>query len=217
MVEMHGFTGAFYRVCVWIARFAYVNALWVTFTLLGLIVLGFMPATTAMFAVVRRWVQNDHDIPIFKTFVTNYRKDFVKANGLGLFYGLLIGLILVNLALLPPDPLWATLLRYAFMFIGLLTFGALLFLIPVFVHFELSIYQYVRTSIMLALSYPHYAITMTAGMFALQYVFMTVPGLIPFFAASFISYVLMWLSNRVFSHLKKRSDATDYEGQASGV
>src|SRR5690625_78727 len=91
---MEGFIAGYYKFSVWITRFAYLNLLWILFTLLGFIVFGFMPATAAMFAVVRKWNMGEDDIPIFKTFWKAYREDFLKTNGLGLIL-FFIGYILI--------------------------------------------------------------------------------------------------------------------------
>src|SRR5690625_6342583 len=58
--------GGFYTLANWIMRLAYVNILWIAFSLVGIIILGFFPATIGMFTVIRKWIQGDGDIPIFK-------------------------------------------------------------------------------------------------------------------------------------------------------
>src|SRR5690625_1946818 len=85
--------GGFYTLANWIMRLAYVNILWIAFSLVGIIILGFFPATIGMFTVIRKWIQGDGDIPIFTTFWATYKKEFLKSNLLGLFLSL-IGYIL---------------------------------------------------------------------------------------------------------------------------
>lgn len=63
-----GTVGGIYHISNWIMRLAYVNFLWILFTLAGFIVFGFFPATIATFAVVRKWIFDTTDIPIFTTF-----------------------------------------------------------------------------------------------------------------------------------------------------
>ncbi|WP_163536305.1 YesL family protein [Gracilibacillus sp. YIM 98692] len=64
---------------------AYINALWILFTLAGLIVFGFFPATTAMYAVFRKRVMGDESIKVFRLFWSTYRREFIKGNKLGYF------------------------------------------------------------------------------------------------------------------------------------
>ena len=54
--------------CEWIWRFMILNFLWVVFVIAGGVVLGIMPSTVATFYILRKWVQGNFDIPIFKTF-----------------------------------------------------------------------------------------------------------------------------------------------------
>ncbi|KAA0550187.1 DUF624 domain-containing protein [Bacillus sp. BGMRC 2118] len=72
-----------YRACEWIMKFAYLNILWVVFSLVGLLVLGLFPSTTAMLAVCRKWIMKQPDIPIFKTFWETYKKDWIISNIIG--------------------------------------------------------------------------------------------------------------------------------------
>ena len=82
-MQLMGMTGKFFTVCQVISKLAYVNLLWVFFTALGLGVFGFMPATIALFAVTRKWVMGDKDVPVFKTFWKTYRKEFFKSTLFG--------------------------------------------------------------------------------------------------------------------------------------
>ena len=58
----------FYRAAEWISRLFLLNILWVVFTIVGLGIFGFGPATAAMFAIVRKWIITpQEDFPLFKT------------------------------------------------------------------------------------------------------------------------------------------------------
>src|SRR5690625_5218522 len=81
--SMSKFVSGYYRLALWITRFAYLNLLWVVFTFVGLIFFGFLPATAAMFAVVRKWIGGEANIPVLPTFWKSYRKEFVKINIIG--------------------------------------------------------------------------------------------------------------------------------------
>ncbi len=49
----------------WITKIAYLNLLWLGFTLLGLIIFGIFPATAATFTVARKWVTGYPDVAIY--------------------------------------------------------------------------------------------------------------------------------------------------------
>src|SRR4051812_16513904 len=83
-MEMNRLLTGIYNLCRWITHFAYLNILWILFTLAGAVVLGIVPSTVAMFAVARKTAMGEEDIPVFKTFWRTYRTEFIRANGLGL-------------------------------------------------------------------------------------------------------------------------------------
>ncbi|MGY0702716.1 DUF624 domain-containing protein [Bacillus subtilis] len=75
-MEHDGSLGRMLRFCEWIMRFAYTNLLWLFFTLLGLGVFGIMPATAALFAVMRKWIQGRTTFTCSKRFGRNTRVNF---------------------------------------------------------------------------------------------------------------------------------------------
>ena len=97
-MEMEGLTGRFLRICEVISRLAYANLLWILFTVLGLGIFGFMPATVALFTVTRKWVMGDRDIPVFKTFWNTYRKEFFKSTLFGVVLFAIGYIIYIDLA-----------------------------------------------------------------------------------------------------------------------
>ncbi|WP_100406469.1 YesL family protein [Bacillus solitudinis] len=205
-MEMGGLMGGFYRVSVWVARFAYINILWIVFTLMGLIVLGFMPATVAMFSIMRKWVTGHHDIPVFQTFWIHYKSEFLKSNIIGLFV-ILLGIILyINFMFAQVPGTVMMVIRYVLLFVSVLYIVMVLYLFPTYCTFELKIPVLLKTALLLGLAYPQFTILMVVGVLLIQTLLMYVPGLIPFFAASFLSYTLMWIAQRVFNRVKKKEE-----------
>ncbi|MCT8139612.1 YesL family protein [Anaerobacillus sp. CMMVII] len=209
MMEMGGFMGGFYRISVHISRLAYINVLWIMFTLLGGVVLGIMPATVALFAITRKWV-NGEDVSILKSYWKYYKTEFIKSNLLGLFLYIMIVLLYTNFMLLQNDVFWMDLVRYVLFFLTVLFVITVLYLFPIYVHYQLKLSHYVRDALIIGLGYPVHTVLMAVGIFALQFVFMKIPGLIPFFAVSTTSYFVMWLVNGTFVHIeKKRQEKLD--------
>ena len=79
-------------LCNWFVRLAYINILWILFSLAGLIIFGFFPATVAMLATLRQYLQKN-DPPVFKTFWNYYKTEFFASNKLGAI-SVVIGFIL---------------------------------------------------------------------------------------------------------------------------
>lgn len=198
---MSGFVNGFYNFSVWITRLAYVNILWVAFTVMGLGVLGLLPATAAMFAVVRKWVMEDEEIPIFKTFWKSYRKEFKKANAVG-YILILIGYVLIA----ELQILWAQegmayfVAGFGVLAIFFMYFIILLYLFPIFVHFNLTIFQYIKWPAIVGTVHPILTIVLGVGILFIHYLtFVTLPALLFFFGGSVTAYILMWGASKTFS------------------
>lgn len=202
MQSLFGLNGRLFRYCEIISRFAYVNILWIAFTILGLGVFGIMPATAAMFSVVRKWVMKELDIPIFKTFWGNYRKEFVRSNLIGLILFMIGYILYVDFALLPTGGLF-TLLRIALMVVGLLFIIVLLYIFPIFAHYDWKKRLYIKYALILGSAHPHYTLLMVFLMGAIYYISMSFPGLIPFFSGSVTAYVMMWTAYQVIKRMEE--------------
>jgi uncharacterized membrane protein YesL len=160
-----------YSATEWIAKFAYINLLWIGFSLVGLIVLGFFPATISLFAVIRKWIMGEGDIPIFRTFWTTYKSEFLRSNGLGLLVAVVSGLIVLDLVFMKnlgngftnaiQFPL------YMFMFAVVMT---MFYLFPVYVHYELKLIQMIKNSFFIMLINPLENLVMITGLAAVFFV-----------------------------------------------
>ncbi|GAM16276.1 YesL family protein [Mesobacillus selenatarsenatis] len=176
----------------WISKFAYINLLWIGFSLAGLIVLGFFPATIAMFTIIRKWLKGETEIPIFRTFWTTWRSELFRSNGLGLLVAAVVGLIVFNLVFVERSGNGFTSLIqipiYLFMFAAIMT---ILYLFPVYVHFELKWFQIVKNSFLMMLISPIENIVMIAGIVAVLFVVKFIPALGFFFGGSLIAAIIM--------------------------
>jgi uncharacterized membrane protein YesL len=216
-MEMNGLMGSFYRVSVFISRLAYINFLWIMFTLMGLVLFGFMPATIAMFAVTRKWINGSEDFPIFKTFWQNFKAEFLKANVFGLFFVFIGYILYVNFLIVADQVLWMMIVRYILLVVSILYIITLLMFFPVYTHFQLKGVEYLKTALLLGVAYPQYTIIMIIGIVAIQYLMMFLPGLIPFFTASLISYLLMKVGNIIFKIVDRKSRELEEEQQAKEI
>lgn len=205
---MEGFVAGYYRFSVWVTRLAYLNILWITFTLLGLGVFGFIPATVAMFATVRKWLHGEPDVPIFATFWTSFKKEFVMSNVLG-YVIILIGYFLtIEFQILRTQDHIAYLIA-SFGVIGLfiLYLIILLYLLPVFVHFDLKIFEYIKWAFVIGIAHPLLTVVLFTALFILYYfTITTIPVLLLFFGGSISAYILMWGASQTFSKYERVGD-----------
>lgn len=154
-METHGFMSGVNNILEWISRLALLNILWIGFSLLGFVVLGFYPATVAMFAVVRRWAMGDLDAPVFSVFWSSYKKEFLKSNMLGTVISL-IGIILFidYLFLKQASPMVQNLLNVPFLIISLIYICVLLYVFPMYVHYEMKVFHVIKNSFFVMIMNP---------------------------------------------------------------
>lgn len=207
---MTGWAGRFYSISEWIMRLAYVNVLWIFFTLVGLIALGFVPATVGMFTIVRKWIMGEEDIPIFKTFWQTYRTEFLKSNLLGLCFFLIGFILFFDLRFFQAQSgVFYLVLFYVSIVFSFVYLISLLFFFPVIVHYELKGLRYIKQTFLIAISRPLGSIGMVIGLMIVYYAMALMPGLVPFFSASVLAYILMWIAFRIFSKLEETAIAKE--------
>lgn len=200
---MKGFVKGYYQFSTWAMRLAYLNILWVAFTILGLGVLGLMPATAGMFAVVRKWIleEENDDIKIFTTFWNSYRKEFLKSNILGYILIVIGYLLYIEMQILRTQES----MMYMFASFGVLALFILLLIIllyafPIFSHFEISALQNIKWAFIIGVLHPILTVTILVGVGLIYYItFNTIPALFFFFGGSVTAYVLMWGAAKTFS------------------
>jgi uncharacterized membrane protein YesL len=159
------------------------------------------PATTAAFAVARKWVTGESDTSVFRTFVNSYKIEFWKSQVLGLVF-LITGIVLYLYLILFDS-------RNSIIFTGLKTFTILLvvvyimtlvFSFPMFVHYKMSFYEYSKNSILVSLVNPIPTIFSISGVLLIVFIVGKFPGLIPFFI---ISAPVLWITFNTHQTFKK--------------
>ncbi|MEG7333773.1 YesL family protein [Bacillus sp. 0102A] len=205
-MEHDGSMGRVLSFCEWIMRFAYTNLLWLFFTVIGLGLFGIMPATAALFAVMRKWVQGQDNIPVLKTFWREYKAEFLRSNLIGAVL-VIIGLVIyIDLAFIYPSHFLLHVLRFAIMIFGFLFVSMLFYVFPLLVHFEWKKRLYVKFSLLLSVAYLQYTLVMLALTVALFFLLAYLPGIVPFFSVSLISYCHMRIVYAVLLKVERQED-----------
>lgn len=202
---MKGFVNGYYAFAVWITRLAYVNLLWVMFTVGGLIIFGLFPATVGMFAVTRKWVLGEKDIPIFKTFWNTYRKEFIKANVIGVILFLIGYVLSIQFQILRSmDGAGYFIASYVILALYFIMFIVVLYMFPIFVHFQLKIGDYFKWSLIIGIIHPVLTVFLMVVVVFLNYlVFIFIPGLLFFFSGSVTALILIWGVSQTFSRFEE--------------
>ncbi|MEH7010885.1 DUF624 domain-containing protein [Neobacillus niacini] len=203
-MESTDWMGKLLGICQWITRLAYINLLWLFFMSVGLFVFGAAPSTVAMFTIMRKWIKGETDLPVFSFFWETCKKEFWKANRLGfILLGISIVLYLdwclissVQGSLYPI--LIGCLFGVVFLFLIVM-----LFIFPVYVQYEYKTLQYIKTAFLLGISYPLYTMVMISAAICVFAISLFFNGIGLLFFGSSISYVLMYISNLLFTKIAK--------------
>ncbi|BAC15163.1 hypothetical conserved protein [Oceanobacillus iheyensis HTE831] len=190
----------YYSIAVWITRFAYVNILWIAFTILGLGIFGLIPATVAMFAVVRKWNMGEQDIAIFPLFWKTYRQEFVKANGLGLLLAAVGYLLTIEFQILGTQTsLIYQMVQFSVVVILILFAMVVAYFFPIYVHFNLKFMDYIKWPFIIGVIHPILTVVLLVGVgLLLSITFYSLPALLFFFGGSVTAYILMWGVSKTF-------------------
>lgn len=187
-------------------RLAQFQLLWVVFSLCGGILLGIMPATVSLFTVMRKWMQGNEDNKSYASiYWTTFRKEFWKANGLGLILTMMGFLIYLNFSILrfSQGVMYWCLLILVIM-ASILYVILLIYIFPVYVHFENRFSRYFSISLLIGVSFPFHTLLMVIGFYLLSLLFKTIPGLIPFLSISLLACQSTWVSMRVFTQMDEK-------------
>lgn len=208
---MFNYNGKIYQISDWIIKLIYVNVLWIAFTVIGLFVFGFFPATAAMFAVIRKWiVQEEKDIPVFQTFILHYKKDFLQANLIGMIVMALGFFLYFDLRFFQSSSQpFLNMLSFFIYTLFFIFFIFSLYLFPIFVHYELKTMEYLKYSIILAIARPVQTFLMIAAFIIVSIVFYYVPGLGFFLYGSVLSLILTKLASISFLKLSYNRHVID--------
>ena len=205
---MNGFVGGFYKISEWIMRLAYINLLWIMFTIMGLGLFGLFPATISMFTVIRKWLMGFDDIPIFKTFWTSYKKEFLKSNLLGLLIMVTGYVLYIDLYFLGRADGFISVIYYPTFLLSIGFILTICYIFPTFVHFDVSVFQVVKNSFLIMLMNPLSTIMMVIGSIAVYMLMTTLPGLIPIFGGSVLAFVIMWSAFLAFTRIERQRQAS---------
>jgi uncharacterized membrane protein YesL len=204
-VVKNSFIDWIYNFSQYILRAMYVNFLWLLFSLLGLVITGFFPSTIAMFTVVRKWVLGESRVPIFETFWITYKKQFLGSNLLG--YSLsIIGVVIYTdlLFLQHTDNSFLKILYIPVLFLTLLYLLTLLFVFPIFVHYDVKGFQIIKNAFYISIISPLATIKMVLSLVIIGYFMITFPSLSVLFSGSVSSYFIMRIANTAFLKYERK-------------
>lgn len=201
-LEMGRMLSGLYNLCRWITHFAYLNILWVAFTLLGGVIFGVFPSTVSLFTVARKTTMGEEGFSVFRVFIDTFRKEIFRANGLGWLL-LIIGIIwYFDLNFFRQfNGFFFVTMNYLMVLIGLIYIILLLYVVPVYVYYDLKLLQYISRALKVAFLRPGNLSLIFLGTLGSYYFLIYVPAFIPLFGISLIAYFQMWVAYNCFESI----------------
>lgn len=233
-MEFKGTMGGIYKLTEWITRIAYTNILWLVcsspFLLVLLLkflmfqqeasandhvllnwVLGILapftlfPAISALFAVVRKWIMGDTEVPILRTFFRGYKDNYRQSMIGGIFYTLLFVIMWVDYKVyMTMDNLQLVggvmLLLLIILFVSMFNFFSMV------VHYHMGIFLIIKNAILLTVIRPFRMIATVLGSGLLLYVATLYPVVILFFI---ITLIALWSFFNFYGSFLKMQDQAE--------
>jgi uncharacterized membrane protein YesL len=209
-----GLAGGLYTISLWISRLAYLNALWILFTLGGFVVLGVFPATAAVFTVMRYWNQGKEEVPVFQTFWRAYKSSFGQIQIIGyLLVGICAILYFNYHFFMEKEGVLFTAAKVGTGSIIIIVMIVLIYIFPVYVHYELGTLEYLKNALFIGLSHLLHSFVMIIVTAIFIYAFLKYSGYLFLITVSIIAFWNTWVSQIVFKKIEMLSLKTSNNGR----
>ncbi|THE12827.1 DUF624 domain-containing protein [Bacillus timonensis] len=205
-MQLGAFSGSILTFCEWVARLAYLNVLWIFFTLSGFVIFGFFPATIAMLATLRQFLIKNHP-HVFKTFWHYYKKEFLGSNKLGLII-VVIGFILyMNINFLQSNSNeGSSLLFYSSMIMSCMYFLIICYTFASFVEFEQPLGIHLKNALLITIYSPIPSLFIIFGFVAVYFAVTTISGVGFFFSVSLLGLVVLSSANLAYKRIARKQE-----------
>lgn len=193
----------FHRFSSITVQLIYLNFLWLLFTVIGLGFFGLFPATIALFTVLRNILTKDQ-VSIYSLFLETYKTEFFKTNGYAWITYAVISILAIDFYVVYKIGGMLQLLVVPLIIVLYLVISTILFFFSVYVHFELSYWQYIKQAFLIGLVSPLTVLLLVFYLVALYGLFNLLPGAIPLFATSLFGYLCIKISLKAFKKIEKK-------------
>lgn len=200
-----------YRLMEWTMRLAYLNFLWLIFTLLGGIVFGWVPATITMHMILRKWIIEDESFDTKSYFWSIYRKQFIGSQKVSVFFITLGILLIFDLKFFMSG--YSTVFTLGKLFTIQLVIGYFILFIyffTLFAHSEMSFFKMVKTSILFGIKYPFKTLILLLSSTLLVILFLSFPKLFIIFGASSLAFLNIYCSHKMIYKKKNLVSLNSY-------
>ncbi|ASN06703.1 YesL family protein [Virgibacillus necropolis] len=204
-----GFMAVAYKITDWITKLAFINILWIGFTIMGLFIFGLFPATFAMFFVMSLLIKKE-DVPVFKTFWKFYKQEFLKSNFIGMIISIIAIIFYLEINFIADaGNSFLQLFYYPLIVLNLIFYLSVLYLFPTYVHYDLKLGHLFKNSFLIMTMNPMTTFFMLSGSLIIYFVIIYFPAILPFFSGSILSLLIMWAATVAFKKIEQKKVKLD--------
>jgi uncharacterized membrane protein YesL len=173
----------------------------------------FIPATTAMFSVARKWVTGDEDVPLLKTFFRSYKQNYLQSMLGGLIFVILGIILYVNVQYYGTTLKSLSFLVYLFIVLFVFLIAAFFNFLSIVVHFHMKMLQIIKNSILLTLGNPIQSIGILAVNGILLYLSYSIGHgfIFVFFTGSLMAIATFWQFYRNLQKIQTKFEKNNAE------
>ncbi|HIW33027.1 MAG TPA: DUF624 domain-containing protein [Candidatus Paenibacillus intestinavium] len=166
----------------------------------------FFPATAAMFAVARKWVTGDGDVPLFKTFFRGYKENFKQSMLTGIIYSILIVVLVIDYYFFFSSD-GGKIVSSIFIGLVVLVVISLLNFFSMLVHYHMKTLQLIKNAILITIGKPFRSLSTAILCGTVLYIsFTQFTWLLIFFTGSIIATIAYWNFNTIYNKLQQQLD-----------
>lgn len=162
------------------------------------------PATSAMFAVARKWVTGDADVALFKTFFRGYKENYKQSMIGGILYTLLIVIMIVNFFFYSKQ---FNMVSYIFLAFLVLLGASLFNFFSMLVHYHMKTLQLMKNAVLITIGKPFRSLsTVLMCGFVIYISLFHFTFLIPFFMGSLVAVLAFFNFNIIYTKLQEQAE-----------
>ncbi|UFT98584.1 DUF624 domain-containing protein [Radiobacillus kanasensis] len=192
----------FFKVLEIFSNFLILNLLWI---ICCIPIITIFPSTTAMYAVVRKWLSSGMEIGTFQQFFSFFKSNFKKSFIIGLIWLFFCAVLYMDSVIVLNYDFTGELILVIFLLLFGLTFlFTTVFIFFILVHFELPLLQTITRALLFALSHLPQTILLIGilvGSIALTYVapvFILISG-------SLIAFIQYFIFDRLMKRIHQKN------------
>lgn len=202
----------FKKIYVWTEWVMYLFLLqifWLGGTIIGGIIFGVVPASIALLSSIRKLHREPQELNLVSYFIKEYRLNFKISLVLTFWYFIAISLGFVYLQFIrATTDTWLAythILLYVILFLVFLLF---LYLIPVYVHYEISLKNLLPTTGAIMVTGMKWNLPLLLSLTAISLIFIRFSIVFFFFGSSSSAFVVSYFTKRAFNDFDLKREYT---------